>query len=145
MPRYAVCAAHGAGTRTAYVPCLVPQEQAALCLWYVRHAGGWHAKPVRTVRRLRNVRVSIGRNEAAHGNTPLEAQGRGEVHGAAVHVVTVVIQPLRVVHAVPVVGVALLWVVTVASPQDESKAAKPHAEGVGADAAAPKRAVHAQQ
>ena len=61
------------------------------------------------------------------------------------HVVAVVLQvTFRVVHAVPIVGVAVLWVVTIASPQDERKAAKPHAEGVGAHAAALKREVHAQ-
>ena len=39
------------------------------------------------------------------------------MYGAVVHVVAVVLQPLlRVVDAVPVVGVALLWVVTVAAP-----------------------------
>ena len=39
----------GAGTRTAHVPCLALREQAALCLWYVQHAGGRYALPVRTV------------------------------------------------------------------------------------------------
>ena len=33
---------------------------AALCLRYVRYAGGWYAWSVRTVRRLRDVRVSTG-------------------------------------------------------------------------------------
>ena len=110
-----------------------------------QHAKAGTRGPVRTVRRLRDGRVSTGRNEAAHRDAPLESHGRCEVHGAGVHVVPVVLQvTLRVIHAVPIVGVAVLWVVTIASPQDERKAAKPHAEGVGADAAAPKRAVHAQ-
>ena len=36
---------------------------AALCLRYVRYAGGQYACPVRTVRRTRDVRVSTGSHE----------------------------------------------------------------------------------
>ena len=44
----------------AYVPRSGTYAAAALCLRYVRYAGGWYAWPVRTVRRLRGVRVSTG-------------------------------------------------------------------------------------
>ena len=50
-----------AGTHTVqrtFSTAHVRYRPAALSLWYVQHAGGWQAEPVRTARRPRSVRVS---------------------------------------------------------------------------------------
>ena len=61
-----VLACHGAKARyarTQYVQCVGPWGQAALRLRYGRYAQGWYAWPVRTLRRPRGARVSLGAHE----------------------------------------------------------------------------------
>ena len=56
-----------AGTRNQYVQYVGPWAQAALRPRYVPNAGGRYARPVRTQRRPRGVRVNSGQRKLGGG------------------------------------------------------------------------------